>query len=133
MKTLHHQLAAIVTVTYLLSIDSCPTTFTGHQCEKDADECGVLSEPCKNGASCVNIHGGYTCSCPSDYTGVYCERKLGDCPKLESIPNGIVMTHNNKLAIYTCSAGFWMTDVSFRRCQNGVWSGKEPVCILSRR
>ena len=37
----------------------------------DIDECE--SNPCKNGASCVDGIGSYTCNCPQGYTGDECE------------------------------------------------------------
>ena len=38
----------------------------------DEDEC--LGNPCKNGATCVNIPGSYRCKCTSAYTGRNCEK-----------------------------------------------------------
>jgi cysteine-rich repeat protein len=35
------------------------------------DEC--LSNPCLNGATCIDEDGGYTCFCPKDYRGSLCE------------------------------------------------------------
>ena len=36
------------------------------------DVCKV-SNPCKNGATCVPKNGGYTCNCKSGFHGVNCE------------------------------------------------------------
>ena len=38
----------------------------------DKDEC--LGNPCKNGATCMNIPGSYRCKCTSAYTGRNCEK-----------------------------------------------------------
>ena len=37
----------------------------------DIDECS--SNPCLNGATCVDQVNGYVCSCPGDYTGDKCQ------------------------------------------------------------
>ena len=38
----------------------------------DKDEC--LGNPCKNGATCMNIPRSYRCKCTSAYTGRNCEK-----------------------------------------------------------
>ena len=38
----------------------------------DVNECKVRN-PCKNGASCVNSVGGYSCQCPGNYKGKHCD------------------------------------------------------------
>ena len=37
----------------------------------DIDEC--VPAPCKNGATCVDLVGGYRCDCVPGYTGSNCE------------------------------------------------------------
>ena len=36
-----------------------------------ADKC--LSEPCRNGGSCIEDLGGYTCRCLPGFVGVHCQ------------------------------------------------------------
>lgn len=38
----------------------------------DIDEC--VDEPCKNGATCLNLPGSYRCDCKSGYHGKNCEK-----------------------------------------------------------
>lgn len=37
----------------------------------DIDEC--RTNPCKNGATCLNTYGSYICTCALGWTGVNCE------------------------------------------------------------
>ena len=37
----------------------------------DVNECS--NNPCKNGATCVNLPGSYRCNCKSGYTGNTCQ------------------------------------------------------------
>ena len=38
----------------------------------DVNEC-TASNPCKNGGTCTNTFGGYTCKCPANHKGKNCE------------------------------------------------------------
>lgn len=39
----------------------------------DIDECKE-NNPCKNGATCINLIGGFECKCPSGYQGDTCDQ-----------------------------------------------------------
>ena len=34
---------------------------------------------CQNGATCVNLPGGYTCSCAQGFYGVHCRERSNTC------------------------------------------------------
>lgn len=52
----------------------------------DGDICNV-QKPCKNGAQCTNIVGGYHCKCSGGFKGKNCDE--GMCKKVrESVPKG---------------------------------------------
>jgi len=38
----------------------------------DIDECA--SNPCDNGATCINLHNQYTCTCTEGWQGTHCEQ-----------------------------------------------------------
>ena len=67
-------------------------------CTEDIDECE--SDPCANGATCVNLRGKYKCMCASGFHGSNCNKKSevdfcavsscqngGTCLVSESAPN----------------------------------------------
>lgn len=58
---------------------SCPSNFTGDTCEINVDECKVLANPCKNGATCSDYHGGYACRCIYGWEGHDCSINTDDC------------------------------------------------------
>ncbi|KAG2494967.1 hypothetical protein HYH03_006901 [Edaphochlamys debaryana] len=49
----------------------CPTGFTGTSCDTDINEC-TTNNPCKNGGTCDNTIGSYTCTCSTCYSGATC-------------------------------------------------------------
>ena len=52
------------------------------------------------------------------------------CPDLSSPTNGVVNADIvNKLATYSCSAGYNLNGFRLRTCDtNGEWSGSVPTC-----
>lgn len=43
--------------------------FSGERCEININECA--SNPCLNGASCIDGEDAYSCHCQPGYTGLY--------------------------------------------------------------
>ena len=37
------------------------------------------SDPCRNGATCVELVNGYNCTCVPGYNGTDCETNIDDC------------------------------------------------------
>ena len=50
----------------------CPSHYTGILCEELSDHCH--NQPCKNGATCINIHNDFYCQCPQNFVGRRCTR-----------------------------------------------------------
>lgn len=57
----------------------CPSTYTGHYCGQDVDECSLRPSVCQNGATCTNSVGGYSCICVNGWTGPDCSVNIDDC------------------------------------------------------
>ena len=49
----------------------CEDGYTGDHCQTDWDEC--WSDPCLNGATCVDQVANYNCSCAPGFRGTQCE------------------------------------------------------------
>lgn len=45
-------------------------TFLGNSCEIEVNEC--LSQPCRNGGSCIDELNSFSCRCPLGVTGILC-------------------------------------------------------------
>ena len=52
----------------------CRHNYTGHACEMAS--IGCLSDPCHNGARCVDVGNSYQCSCPTGLTGKQCDSEI---------------------------------------------------------
>ncbi|KAM9338728.1 versican core protein [Symphorus nematophorus] len=55
----------------------CAPGFTGQFCETDVDEC--QSNPCLNGATCLDGVNSFTCLCLPSYAGELCEQDTEVC------------------------------------------------------
>ncbi|KAI0235484.1 hypothetical protein LSAT2_013992 [Lamellibrachia satsuma] len=54
----------------------CEPGYTGVRCNKDEKECG--SNPCQNGAACLDLINRYICRCATGYAGVHCEHRMDE-------------------------------------------------------
>ncbi len=51
--------------------------FIGVNCQEDINEC--LSNPCLNGATCLEGVNTYDCLCPAGFHGSHCESEIDEC------------------------------------------------------
>ncbi|XP_035679036.1 IgGFc-binding protein-like [Branchiostoma floridae] len=102
------------------------------RCVEDrCDEC--TSDPCQNGATCVDEVDGYTCTCVPGYEGVHCERDV-QCPLLAAPSNGVRTpatgaTSYQSIITFTCDRGYVLNGAATTTCQaDGTWSNAVPTC-----
>ena len=62
--------------------------FTGPLCAVDVNEC--LQNPCRNGATCVNVPGAFRCQCAANWTGQYCGLSASAAP---AAPLSVTLEH----------------------------------------
>ncbi|GFR67138.1 sushi, von Willebrand factor type A, EGF and pentraxin domain containing 1, mRNA protein, partial [Elysia marginata] len=60
-----------------LFVCTCPSGFTGSQCEQTVDLCEL--EPCLNNGQCLQENGTFTCDCEEGFTGRKCEINIDEC------------------------------------------------------
>ena len=66
-------------------------------CHTDINECA--NNPCKNGATCVNLQGSYRCDCKSGYSGNKCETGIF-VRRIKSIYPMMLETLSSRLVIF---------------------------------
>eukprot|EP00064_Thunnus_orientalis_P000667 superscaffoldBa00000036_g668 len=59
--------------------------FSGNNCEIEVNEC--LSQPCRNGGSCIDDLNSFSCQCPLGVTGDYCEVNIDECTSSPCLHN----------------------------------------------
>ncbi|XP_041372894.1 uncharacterized protein LOC121386162 [Gigantopelta aegis] len=63
----------------------CNAGYTGNNCEVNIDEC--VSNPCMNGATCIDQINGVVCRCRRGYKGDLCEERDSPCQTNECVSN----------------------------------------------
>lgn len=113
-----------------------PNMFIVYICEiwlSDINEC-VLYRPCKNGATCYDSFGSYSCSCAPGWTGKDCDTGTASmAPPTWHHPHGTttlnisdllgineVITNYKVLFIYGCILVEINECLVIRPCQNGA-------------
>ncbi|XP_072367573.1 protein crumbs homolog 1 isoform X1 [Scyliorhinus torazame] len=76
---------------------SCPSGWTGLNCEDNIDEC--QSSPCIHG-NCTDKVAAYKCTCASGFKGTNCEVNIDNCKK-HKCRNGATCT--DAINSYSCS------------------------------
>ncbi|XP_076027380.1 lactadherin-like isoform X2 [Genypterus blacodes] len=64
----------------------CQPGFQGAHCQTNVNECA--KEPCKNGGTCRDLDGDYSCRCPSPYVGKQCHLR---CISLLGMEGGSIV------------------------------------------
>lgn len=90
------------------------------------DDCEVNSQPCENGATCVDRFDSYTCICSLGYTGATCGENIDDC-SANACENGAACVDGVASYNCTCALGFTgeycsenIDDCAAHACANGA-------------
>ena len=83
----------------------CPNGQAGDFCEVKTLQCQVDQNPCHNGGSCLEEHGGYSCLCPPTHTGPVCEIE-NTCDAVKCFNGGTCSSLEDGGYGCTCSEGF---------------------------
>ena len=89
----------------------CAVGYTGYNCSQDINECD--SNPCQNGAICINLlHGAFQCLCSTGWTGELCDTDIDYCASDSSLhgpchDTGTINCTDGNLTYHcNCAAGF---------------------------
>ncbi|XP_073237998.1 uncharacterized protein [Porites lutea] len=88
----------------------------------DINEC-VVSNPCQNGATCVNNLGGYQCLCVPGYQGKHCDQDVDEC-QINPCQNG--GTCSNIQGSYNCSC---VSGFTGKYCGNDIDECRNSPCM----
>ena len=58
----------------------------GNNCQTNIDECET--DPCLNGATCIDGIAMYTCECREGFNGAQCENYIDECEMYQPCQNG---------------------------------------------
>jgi len=96
---------------------------------KDLNKCD--SGPCKNGGTCTNSDGSYSCKCQNGWTGINCNQDINEC---NSGPCKNEGTCTNSDGSYLCSCQDGWTGINCNQDINECNSGpckNEGTCTNS--
>ncbi|XP_022098544.1 uncharacterized protein LOC110983538 isoform X2 [Acanthaster planci] len=94
------------------------------QCSPDFEECS--SDPCQNGATCVDGINKFSCTCAAGFTGPLCESDVDECGS-DPCLNGATCVDGVNEVSCTCAAGYLgvvceidTNECVSNPCQNGA-------------
>jgi Notch-like protein len=81
----------------------CAIGYSGTNCETDIDECAT--NPCLNGATCIDGINGFMCDCAVGYEGPTCAGNIDDCAYVTCLNGGTCVDGVNSHTC-DCAAGY---------------------------
>jgi len=106
---------------------SCPTGYSGQNCETEQDMCMAL-QPCHNGGSCVGTPSSYKCNCPFGYAGPTCQERTEFRTEVQFNGDGYVELSRELLPHTNPEEGEKIHIEFSTRSPNGLllWHGQTP-------
>ena len=107
----------------LLFVSHCYVSkpIPGEYCEEEVNEC--LSNPCYNGAYCVDSLASFSCDCLAGFDGSFCEMEINECMS-ETCLNGAEC--HDLIADYRWVGFFWSKWFSAESLMCGF------ICLLTQ-
>jgi len=100
----------------------CPSGFTGNNCQTNIDECET--DPCLNGATCIDGIAMYTCECREGFNGAQCENDIDECEMYQPCQNGAKCI--DMVADYKCDCE---TNFGGKNCSVPLTGCEEVTCL----
>ncbi|XP_078377492.1 uncharacterized protein LOC144660677 isoform X5 [Oculina patagonica] len=94
------------------------------------NEC-VVTKPCKNGATCVDLKDGYRCLCKPGYTGKDCDQDVNECVTATPCKNGATCVNSIGGYQCQCAKGFKgiHCDQDVNECKTSTPCKNGATCI----
>ncbi|XP_073248453.1 coagulation factor IX-like [Porites lutea] len=102
-------------ISYLINNENNPLPFFTAHLKIDINEC--LSQPCLNGATCIDQVNNYSCSCQAGYQGRNCQTDIDECLGQPCLNSATCIDQVND---YNC---FCQTGYRGRNCHTGLSIG----------
>ncbi|CAK8682412.1 unnamed protein product [Clavelina lepadiformis] len=93
----------------------CKDGFEGDYCQNNVDDCG--SNPCENGATCIDGVNKWSCQCVEGYIGETCAIDYDEC-RAEPCKNGGTCEDKLNAFVCICTEGWtgWDCDTEIDEC-----------------
>ncbi|XP_047126957.1 sushi, von Willebrand factor type A, EGF and pentraxin domain-containing protein 1 isoform X1 [Hydra vulgaris] len=94
---------------------------------QDVNDC--KANPCKNGATCIDLYQAFFCKCQLGYSGKNCESSDCSVNDIDAPIHGLIIKHS-EYAEFKCETGYQLVGISQIKCLNGIYQDhRVPQCV----